>query len=124
MQILLYQQHINDKKHNITFDKDKVSYRGKTFDAILSKAFRSNLSANMATAGLHYPLSLDLDDKDYFTKLVQYTRNDGTVGTKAQVVILNARSITQGEFDNKSLDEVVDDIEQEKAEALSKADAQ
>lgn len=124
MNIILYQQRINDKKHNITFDKDKVSYRGKTFDGILSKAFRQNLSAQMVTLGLHFPVSLELDDKDYFTKFVKYTRADGTLGHKAQVVILNARKIEQAEFESKSLDEVVDDIEQEKAEALAKGDAE
>ena len=114
MEVLLYQQQINDQKHNITFTKDKLSYRGKRFDAIIAKKVRPQIEELLAN-GLHYPLLLELDDTDYFTKLVPYERNDGTKGMKAKITILGFQSAVQGEFDNKSLDEIVDDIEQEQA---------
>lgn len=114
MEVLLYQQQINDQKHKVEFTKDKLSYRGKRFDAIIAKKLRPQIEQLLAN-GLHYPLKLTLDDADYFTKLVTYERNDGTKGMKAKITILGFQSVEQGEFDSKSLDEIVDDIEQEQA---------
>lgn len=122
MQVLLYQQKVDDKKHKVEFMKDKISYRGKTFDAVIGKDFRKTLAADMATRNLKYPLELELADDDYFTKFVQFTRNDKTTGTKVKVVITNAQSIEQGKFDNKSLDEVCDNIEEERAKSLADVD--
>ena len=122
MQVLLYQQKVDDKKHKVEFMKDKISYRGKTFDAVIGKDFRKTLVADMATRNLKYPLELELADDDYFTKFVQFTRNDKTTGTKVKVVITNAQSIEQGKFDNKSLDEVCDNIEEERAKSLADVD--
>lgn len=112
MKVLIYKQKIDDKKHNITFDKDKLSYRGKTFDAVISKDCRPLIDSALVS-GLKYPLELELNDSDYFTKFVSYTRNDGTKGTKFKIVITGIREISQGEFPSKSLDEVVDDLEEE-----------
>ena len=122
MQVLLYQQKVDDKKHKVEFMKDKISYRGKTFDAVIGKDFRKVLAAEMASRDLKYPVELELADDDYFTKFVQFTRNDKTTGTKAKVVITNAQSIEQGKFDSKSLDEVCDNIEEEKAKSLADTD--
>lgn len=122
MQVQLYQQKVDDKKHNVQFMKDKISYRGKTFDAVIGKDFRKTIASEMASRGLKYPLELELGDDDYFTKFVQFTRNDKTTGTKVKVVITNAQSIEQGKFDNKSLDEVCDNIEEEKAKSLADTD--
>lgn len=118
MEVMLYQQQIDDKKHNIKFAKDKVSYRGKTFDAVIAKKFRPEIEKALA-GGLKYPLLLDLADEDYFTKLVTYTRNDGTIGHKCKIVINGAQGIAQGQFESRSLDEIVDDIEQEQAERIA-----
>lgn len=120
MKVLLYRQKITDKKHNVEFDKDKVSYRGKTFDAVIAKDFRKTIDKAIAN-GLRYPLALTLDDDndDYFTKFVTYDRNDGTTGSKVKIVIKNAQQIEQGKFDNKTLDEVCDDLEEQKAKALA-----
>ena len=112
MQVLLYQQKIEDTKHKITFNKDKISYRFKTFDAVIDKKTRPLIESAIAS-GLHYPLALELDDSDYFTKMVSYTRADGTKGMKTRVVIMGVREISQGEFESRSLDDVVDDIEAE-----------
>lgn len=111
MQILLYQQKITDKKHNIVFNKDKISYQRKTFDAILTHAFRDVLEAAIAENKITYPILLDVDDECYFTKAKEYTRNDGTKGQKAVIVIKRAKSISQGKFENgKSLDDLVNEL--------------
>lgn len=114
MQVLLYQQQIDDKIHNVKFAKDKVSYRHKTFDAVIEKKFRPVIK-NALDSGLSYPLILELEQDDYFTKLVSYKRNDGTNGTKFKIVIGNAQEIKQGEFETKSMDEICDEIEEESA---------
>lgn len=114
MQVLLYQQQIDDKKHGIKFMKDKVSYRHKTFDTIITKDTRTKLAMDMKNAKLEYPVLLEVSDDMYFTKLETYTRNDGTSGTKTKLVIKDYALIAQGAFESKSLDEIVDEIENAK----------
>ena len=116
MEVLLFQTHVDDKKHGLEFDKDRISYRRKTFDAILSKEFKAKLTKVMLAESLKYPVALDLGEDDYFTKIKTYVKTDGTKGTKRRVTILNARSITQGKFENKSLDDIVDEYEASNAE--------
>lgn len=120
MQILLYQKQVTDTKHNITFPKDMIVYRDKTFDAIITKDVKPAISAALAN-GFKYPLLLTIDDKDYFTKFAHYTKKDGTKGTKTKVVLLSFQEVDQGEFKNRTLDEVVDDIEEEWASSVAKA---
>ena len=114
MDILLYQQQIDDTKHNLKWKKDKVSYRHKNFDAVIETKFKETIKSAI-TAGLDYPLLLTLEDKDYFVKMKKFTRKDGTEGQKPVIVIRNAQEITQGEFENKSLDEVCDELEERSA---------
>lgn len=116
MQVLLFQTHVNDKKHQLEFDKDRISYRHKTFDAVLSKDFRAKLNTAMAKGDLSYPIALDLGDNDYFLKAKSYTKSDGTPGSKTRITILNAQNITQGKFESKTLDELCDIYEKEFAE--------
>lgn len=108
--IMLYQQKVNDPKHNVTFNKDKVSYRHKTFDAIIAKSIRPTIEKAI-NDGLKYPLLLELDNETgYFLKQKKYTRNDNTEGVKYQMVIQGIVSISQGKFENKSLDDIVDEL--------------
>lgn len=116
--VLLYQQQIDDKKHNKKWLKDLVSYRHKRFDVIIENKFKPEIQSAL-TAGLQYPLALELDENDYFTKFKKYTRNDGTEGLKPVLVVRNAQSISQGRFENKSLDSIVDDLEEEYAKKLA-----
>lgn len=118
--LLYYVQNVKDKKHNIEFKKDKVSYRGHTFDAVLSKEFRKHLEKVMQENNFEYPLLLELSanttKKQYFTKPKKYdfvNKETGVVEkrTKTAVTILSCNSISQGEFINKSLDDIVNDIE-------------
>ena len=110
MEVLLYQQSINDTKHNVNWKKDKISYRRKNFDAIIENKFKPQIQSALAS-GLDYPLVLNLAEEDYFVKTKKYTRTDGTEGQKPVIVIGNAQSIEQGAFDTKSLDDVVDELE-------------
>lgn len=116
--VLLYQKEIDDKKHNKKWPKDLVSYRHKRFDVVIVNKFKPEIQSAL-TAGLEYPLALELAEDDYFTKLKKYTRNDGTEGLKSVLVISGARSINQGKFDSKSLDTIVDDLEEEYAKKLA-----
>lgn len=123
MKVLLFQTHVNDKKHGLEFDKDRVSYRHKNFDAVLSKSFRDELTATMIKKSLKYPLELELSNEDYFLKPKTYTKADGTKGVKTRITILSARSIEQGQFESKTLDELCDIYEQEMAEKSGEVDA-
>lgn len=122
MKVLLFQTHVNDKKHGLEFDKDRVSYRHKNFDAVLSKSFRDELTAVMIKKSLKYPLELELGIDDYFLKPKTYTKADGTKGVKTRITILHAESIEQGKFESKTLDELCDIYEQEMAEKSSEID--
>lgn len=117
MEVFLFQTHVNDKKHGVEFDKDRISYRHKTFDAVLSHEFRDKLTKEMITKELKYPVILELDDKDYFLKPKSYTKSDGTKGSKTRITILNCKSVKQGEFENKTLDQLCDIYEQEMADS-------
>lgn len=112
MEVLLFQTHVQDKKHGLEFDKDRISYRHKTFDCVLSHEFRENLTKVMLTQNLKYPILLVIGDDDYFVKAKKFTKADGTKGTKQRVTILNAQSIAQGKFENKSLDSICDEIDE------------
>lgn len=120
--VLLFQTHVDDKKHGLEFDKDRISYRHKTFDAVLSKDFRAKLTKEMIAKGLKYPVELELGDDDYFMKPKTYQKADGSTGTKNRITILNASKISQGKFESKSLDDVVDEYEKIYSEALGDGD--
>lgn len=117
--VLLFQSHVVDKKHSLEFDKDRVAYRHKTFDAILSKGFRAYIEKEMAKGDLRYPLMLELRADDYFTKSKKYTKSDGVEGTKNVITLLGCANITQGRFESKSLDDVVNDLEEIYASEVS-----
>lgn len=108
MEVLLFQTHVNDTKHGLEFDKDRISYRHKTFDAVLSKDFRDKLTAEIVHRGLKYPIALTLEDSDYFLKAKKFTKSDGTPGSKTRITILNAQSIEQGKFESQTLDQLCD----------------
>ena len=113
MNVLLFQTHVNDKKHGLEFDKDRISYRHKTFDAVISKDFREVLTKAMIKDGLKYPIELELGEDDYFLKPKSYTKADGTKGSKTRITILNAQSIKQGKFESKTLDQLCDIYDEE-----------
>lgn len=110
-QVLLFQTHVDDKKHGLEFDKDRVSYRHKTFDAVLTHEFRDILKVEMIQRKLAYPILLTINDDDYFMKAKKFTRSNGEQGVKEKIVIKSARAIEQGKFESKSLDDVCDEIE-------------
>lgn len=114
--VLIYKMKVEDKKHNITFDKDKIFYNGKTHDLVIKKACRPLIESALAS-GLQYPLQLTLTAKDYFAKPVSFTRNDGTKGLKFKIVLQNAPEITQGEFASKSLDDINEELDAHKVSA-------
>ena len=120
MNLLYYVQHVDDRKHGVKFDKDKVSYRGHTFDAVLSKEFRAHVEKIIQEKGLSLPLIIEVQaspsKKHYFTKPKPYDYTDKQTGVvtrkkKTIITLLKCDSITQGEFSNQSLDDIVDDID-------------
>ena len=113
MKVLLFQSHIQDKKHGLEFDKDRVSYRGRNFDAVIAKNFKATIT-DALKSGLKYPLELELsDDTDYFLKPKKFKKSDGTEGTKMRITIMDARTIKQGKFESQTLDELCDIYDKE-----------
>ena len=109
MKVLLFQSHIQDKKHGLEFDKDRVSYRHRNFDAIIAKDFKPVIADALKEKGLKYPLELDLnDDTDYFLKPKKFKKADGTEGTKMRITIMGCQSIAQGKFESQTLDQLCD----------------
>lgn len=105
--IILYTKKIHNSKNNTTFDKPYISYRNKRLECVLAKSVRDRILKE----GLQYPLSLDIDEKDYFMKRVRYTRNDGTNGVKSQLVLLGFSNPKPAHFEKITLDSVIDDLE-------------
>lgn len=114
--LTLYFKKIRNTKTNATFEKPFVTYRRKRFEAVLSKSVREQLLKD----GAQYPISIDLEDGDYFMKRVGYTRNDGTHGTKYQVVILGYHNPQHTEFEKLTIDDIVDDLEDNTSAATPK----
>lgn len=121
MELTYYKKHVNDKKHNVQFDKDKVYYKGHTFDAVLSKDFRKHVESVMEEKKLQFPLIIsvlaDPSKKQYFTKPKPYDYTNKETGvverkTKTSITLLKCVSIAQGEFTGgKTLDDVIGEID-------------
>ena len=121
MQLLYYKKHIKDPKHHIEFEKDKIFYKGHTFDAIISKELRAHLDKIMQEKGLQFPLLLEIPtentEKYYFTKSKAYDYTNKSTGVverklKTQIALLKVDAVLQGEFSGgKSLDDVIAEID-------------
>lgn len=126
MALLYYKKHVKDKKHSVEFDKDKISYKGHTFDAVIAKNLRAHIEEVMKNNNLEYPLLIEVvadpAKKYYFTKPKAYNYTDPTTGevvrkVKTSITLLKCDAITQGEFEGgKSLDDIVDAIDEEEDE--------
>lgn len=109
--ITLYTKTINDKVHNSTFEKHFVIYKDSTFEALVSKDAKAELTVAMNKQKLEYPIIVALDEEDYFIKKVHYTRNDGTKGVKDRVTILGFEELAQAKFEKRTLDMAVEERE-------------
>lgn len=108
--VTLYTKKIHNTKNNTTFDKPFISYKGKRFEAVLSKDVRERLNKET----IKYPMDIDLYDEDYFMKRVTYIRNDKTQGHKYQIAILGYSNPRAGHFEKRTLDMVVEEIDKSK----------
>lgn len=112
MQVLLYQKTIKYKKEDGTqasFPRFLAKYRNKTFETTLSNDCKKDLEKEMAKNDLDFPINMEV--VDYFPKAVKYTNSKGEQKTKTQLVILNYKHIEQAVFDNPTLDDIIDELE-------------
>lgn len=107
---LYYQTRVNDKKHNLSFLKDKLSYGGLQFDLVLSNMARKNIEGEMKSRSIAFPIEIALGEGDYFLKPKSYIKADGSKGVKTKVVILSYQALEQGHFDSRTLDDAVEEI--------------
>ena len=63
----------------------------------------------MAKKDLDFPINMEVDE--YFPKAVRYTNSKGEQKTKTQLVILDYVEIEQAVFNNPTLDDIVDELE-------------
>lgn len=112
MQVLLYQKTIKYKKEDGTqasFPRFLAKYRNKTFETTLSNDCKKDLEKEMAKNDLDFPINMEV--VEYFPKAVKYTNSKGEQKTKTQLVILNYKHIEQAVFDNPTLDDIIDELE-------------
>ena len=112
MQVLLYQKTIKYKKEDGTqasFPRFLAKYRNKTFETTLSNDCKKDLEKEMAKNDLDFPINMEV--VEYFPKAVKYTNSKGEQKTKTQLVILNYKHVEQAVFNNPTLDDIVDELE-------------
>lgn len=112
MQVLLYQKQIKYKKEDGTqasFPKFLSKYRNKTFETTLSNDCKKELEKEMAKRDIDFPVNITVDE--YFPKTVNYTNAKGERKSKTQLVILSYEELEQALFNNPTLDEIVDELE-------------
>ena len=112
MQVLLYQKTVKYKKEDGTqgsFPRFLAKYRDRTFETTLSNECKECLNKEMAKKDIDFPINIEV--VDYFPKKVKYTNSKGEEKTKTQLVILDYDKIEQAVFDNPTLDDIVDELE-------------
>ena len=112
MNVLLYQKTVKYKKEDGTqgsFPRFLAKYRNRTFETTLSNDCKDCLVKEMAKKDLDFPINMEVDE--YFPKAVKYTNSKGEQKTKTQLVILGYAEIEQAVFNNPTLDDIVDELE-------------
>lgn len=116
IKLFIYTQRVTDArdpKNVKTWDKYKASYQKHTFDVILTKDLHNRFEYALKQQKLVMPILMTLDDTQYFTKKRHYTRKDGTDANKTVIVISDYMSLEQTEFENKTLDDIVAELDKE-----------
>ena len=116
IKLFIYTQKVTDArdpKNVKTWDKYKASYQNHTFDIILTKDLHNRLDYELKQEKLGMPILMTLDDTQYFTKKRRYTRKDGTEGMKTVIVISDYVALEQTEFETKTLDDIVAELDEE-----------
>ena len=116
IKLFIYTQKVTDArdpKNVKTWDKYKASYQKHTFDIILTKDLHNRLDYELKQEKLVMPILMTLDDTQYFTKKRRYTRKDGTEAMKTVIVISDYVALEQTEFETKTLDDIVAELDKE-----------
>ena len=120
--LFIYQRMVMKKDKSGKFPKTKASYEDVSWDTNFTKECSEKLAKDMLKANLEYPVSITLDQTQYFTKPENFVRNDGTKGTKQVLIIKDYAKVVQAEFKpQKSLHELADAIKAGR-EAMAEAD--
>lgn len=116
IKLFIYTQKVTDArdpKNVKTWDKYKASYQKHTFDVVFTKDLHRQLDYELKQEKLIMPILMTLDDTQYFTKKRRYTRKDGTEAMKTVIVISDYVALEQTEFENKTLDDIVAELDKE-----------
>ena len=111
-ELFVYKTKITSNKEgqkNTTFDKYKASYRGYNFDLYFTDECRKTFEYEVK----EFPVTLLVNDDDYFLKKKKFTRTDGTKGEKWTIVVSGYDSFKKAEFTRRSIDDIIDDLEKD-----------
>ena len=109
VELFVYKTKITDNKdprNTKSWDKYKVSYKGFNFDMYFTEECRKTFEYEVK----EFPITLSVEDDDYFLKKKTYKRNDGTNGSKWVMVISGYEKFTKAEFKKRTIDDVVDEL--------------
>ncbi len=112
-ELFIYKTKINmvtkDGKKS-SFYKYKASYKGYNFDLFFnSEDTRKQFEYEIK----EFPVTLLVNDEDYYPKKKTFTRNDGTKGNKWVLFLCGYQSFKKAEFTKRSLDDIIEDLEKE-----------
>ena len=100
--VTIYAKHFKGK------DKDFTKTFARTEQgSVIECHFTKKADAELTVSGLDWPVNMIIDESDYFIDTSKtYTDRNGEVKHKDILVIKSWQSITQGEFKNRTLDDI------------------
>lgn len=98
--IILYSKSFKTKSGG-NFTKFLAKHGDKTYDVVISRRFVSSVSDYHEW---QLPESVTLSEDDYFIKDKEYTRKDGTKGTKMVLVLLGCQGHEPTKFEKRSFE--------------------
>lgn len=96
--LFVYEKMVNKKDKSGKFPKTKASIDDVSFDLIITKDCDAKLKAEMLKRGITYPVSLVVNTSQYWVKVEEFMRNDGTKGSKTNIYIKDYESVNQDKF--------------------------
>lgn len=107
---LLWQQ-TKTNKDGKKFPITKITLEGETFDCVIKKETLKQLQ----TSGFNFPYEVEFGEDDYFVKKESYEK-DNEKRYNYKFVLVNYHSVTQGEFEKRSIADVIQERKQKRTQ--------
>lgn len=112
----VYVKKIKNSKDGKTFDKYFLSYKGHTFEVSLWEEANAKLVLEMKKNNLTLPVDMEFSEDSYYMKRVNYTKADGTSGSKERIYIKDFDSVKQAQYTKRTLDMSIEEKDGKKVE--------